>query len=507
MARHVVMSMFLAVTGCGDHGSNGTDADAGAALAGAEVRAAGRYWAELGGHGTVAEPTTVWFEYKPAELAGWDFVGRTPERAIAAGSDLATTSGWLTGLAPASAYDVRLCRRDEAGVVVCDADPGQRLETAAASPLGLVKIDPSDPRRLVVDGGARFDVWGSNYVGVTDAGPNQLIEDQMYDAAGLARIDADLARLENLAPPDGASNVIRMHLQLHTFLVDATTPDYEALARFAHVVEMTEDHGLRVQVTGLNYFYPADNPLWIAQQDETAHVATQVVWWNAMASALQHSPGVFAYDLMNEPYVGGAKVVDGVTWWTTVAPTGYCDYGADPAQGQHGICFGQFVSMALGTRTPAAAAAAWTAQMVRAIRFTPPFANDRDHLVTVGAGAFGLNNPFNAAPEVHQHLDFLSPHLYPDSDNGQVAIDLAASLRALTTKPIIAGETFAFGPVARLISNACNDGSVEGWIGQYDGRRLGDPCPLGCILFEAWYQVVRDYSPIIRAGACPARIP
>jgi len=262
-------------------------------------------------------------------------------------------------------------------------------------------------------------------------------------------------------------------------------------------------------VTGLNLFYPAENPPWVGQQtDEGAHWATQATWWTAMASALHDIPGVFAYDLMNEPYVGGNLVHPDGVWWTNVAPNEYCAYGEDPASGTHGTCFGQFVTPDPGTRTAAAVATAWTQQMVHAIHFIGPFANDQRHLVTIGVGAFGLANVFHSTPGVHAQLDFLEPHLYPDTNNGQDAIALAASLAQLTTKPIIAGETFTFGPVRTLITTTCSANTVHGWIGQYDGRQLGDPCPdgvnpFGCALFDAWYQAQRDFGPTMQAGGCP----
>jgi hypothetical protein len=470
---------------------------------------AGRYWAHVFAHGTAIAPVTLWFEYKPDSVPTWVFVPKTPERAIAAGTDLAAVDAWLYGLTAGTGYSVRACTRDAAARVTCDSAPAT-FATRAPAPLGWISVDPANPRHLMLPGGARWVPWGNNYVGVTGGAANhRLVEDQMYDAAGLARIDADLARLADIAPPGGATRTIRMHVQLARFLRDPATPDAEALARYAHVIEMAEDRGLRVMVTGLGDFYPGNNPAWVGQQtDEATHWASQALWWTSMAFALHDSPGVFAYDLMNEPYVGGNVIHPDGVWWTNVAPTGFCSYGEDAAHGIHGTCFGQFVTPNPGTRAAASVAAAWTQQMVHAIRYIGPFTNDPRHLVTIGVGAFGLSNVFHSSTAVHAQLDFLEPHLYPDTKQGQDAIDLAAALARLSPKPIIAGETFTVGPVRHLISVTCNAGTVHGWIGQYDGRRLGDPCPdgvnpFGCALYDAWYTVMRDFGPTIRAGSCP----
>ncbi|MGH9889531.1 MAG: hypothetical protein ACREBE_28620, partial [bacterium] len=180
-------------------------------------------------------------------------------------------------------------------------------------------------------------------------------------------------------------------------------------------------------------------------------------------------------------------------------------------------CWGQHVTPDGAGRTSVQTAAQWTQRMVGAIRHTGFFPNDARHLITIGvAGAFLLGNPFFDAT-INQQLDFISPHLYPDgADNGTAKIGLAAALSASTGKPVIVGETFPFGggDPRRLISQTCNDGPAQGWIGQFDGRIAGEPCaqPGGCLVFgpaiyDSWYLDQADFGPTIRAGGCPPRIP
>jgi hypothetical protein len=154
--------------------------------------------------------------------------------------------------------------------------------------------------------------------------------------------------------------------------------------------------------------------------------------------------------------------------------------------------------------------------MVGAIRHTGYFPNDSRHLITIGvAGAWLLDNPF-FDPSVNQYLDFISPHLYPDAaDNGTAKIQLAAALSSSTGKPVIVGETFPLGgDPRRLISQTCNDGTAQGWIGQFDGRIAGEVCsqPGGCSTFgpavyDSWYRDQAEFGPTILAGSCPVRIP
>jgi hypothetical protein len=479
----------------------------------------GRYWAQLKGYGTPSVPLTVWFEYRlPSNPTGWGFVSKTPERLVPANTDLSTHVEWLYGLEPGTTYEYRMCIRLESGESACDTgEPTFSFVTAPASGLRFVEIDPNDPKRLALDDGSPFVPWGNNYVGVGEAGPNSLVGEVMHDDEGLAMIRRDFERLANSAPPDGVLNVTRMHFELMDFLEGPTTPNREALARLARVIELAEDEGLRVMVTGLGYLYPADNPLWIAQQNEEEHWASQALWWNSVASALKHSPGVFAYDLINEPYVGGGpRTHDGLVHWVNVAPDEYCAYGANPDLGVHGSCFGQFLTPDMAGRTTQEVATAWTEKMVHGIRYSGWFQNDPRHLVTIGTVPSWLGAPFNTNPGVAAALDFMSPHLYASSgDGGQSVIDLAASLSALSGKPVVAGEMFPFTgieDVGRIIANTCNANTAQGWIGQYDARTLEDECPpwanpYGCALFDTLYALQGEWSAIIRAGECPPPVP
>jgi hypothetical protein len=478
----------------------------------------GRYWARLAGYGTPNVDVTFWIEYKRQSTPTWVFVPKTPERQIAAGTDLSTVDEWLYGLEPGTAYDFRECLRIADGTTICDtADVPFSFTTAAPSELAFVEIDPEDSRSLRLDTGESFIPWGNNFVYVRPVGPNALVEPLMYDEAGMEAIRTEFQKLRNIMPPDGVANVVRMHLQLHEFLIDPTTPNREALARFASVIEMAEDEGLRVMLTGLNIFLPPQNPAWVFQQNEAEHWRSQALWWTSMARALHASPGVFAYDLVNEPYATTQnRVTEDHVRWVGADPDEYCDYGHRPELGIFGTCFGQHV-VADGTgRDPAEIATQWAQKMRQAIRYTGYFQNDQRHLITIGVGgAFEMGNVFNSEPGVHAALDFLSPHLYGDAaDQGQSKIDFTAALAAMVDKPVIVGEVFLLNQGVAIVTETCNAGTARGFIGQYDGRTYYDACPSphpnppwNCAFFDAWYEFQAEWSSEVRGGGCPTPTP
>lgn len=470
--------------------------------AGPSPHKAGRYWVRLSALATVSPS---WFAVKEAAVSDWLWSYKTPERPAG------TLDEWLPGLKPGTAYDVRVCSPQ-----ACVNAPG--FSTRAPSAMKWVVVDPQNPKRLAFADGGRFVPWGNNYVRVGWTGKNhQFVEDQMVDDAGMALIAADLDRHTNVYPPDGKTNVVRMHLQFHTFFGDGGTAlKPEAFARYAQVVEMAEDRNLYVMVTGLNYFYPGDNPAWVAQQNEAEHWSAQALWWNQMAHTLSNSPGVFLYDLMNEPFVpgGAARVTDaGLFKYAPVGPTEYCPYGENRDAGVNGTCFVQFITADQAGRDRALIATNWVKRMKQAIRYTSFFPNDSRHLITVGASGIKMTDPFQAA-SVHQELDVLSPHLYPESsDMGNAEIAFVAAQSLQSGKPVVVGETFSlpYSP-ERLISQTCNAGTAAGWIGQQDDRIWGSPCPAerlpwGCVFWDAWYALQKKLGPTILDGGCPPLIP
>jgi len=86
----------------------------------------GRYWAALRGHGHAQSAQTYWFEWKPQTL-DWNWAYQGPHRHAPAGEPPtgdAPLTEWVTGLAPATAYDYRICGIADGDTRTACTDPG-----------------------------------------------------------------------------------------------------------------------------------------------------------------------------------------------------------------------------------------------------------------------------------------------------------------------------------------------------------------------------------------------
>lgn len=471
----------------------------------------GRYWAFLDSRFETDAPGEYWFEARESSSASWDAGLTTPRLSLGANESI--PRAWVYGLKPGTAYQYRACHLGDGGTPRCTEGARRTLTTRAATSMRWIVRDPTHARRLAYEDGGAFNPFGNNLVNIGGGGRYDLIEDTMYSDAGMQRIASNFLRHKFAVPDAGALNTIRIHLQFAHFIVDGGAPHREAFARMAQVVELAEDRGLYLMLTGLNYFYPGDNPAWVYQQAEAQHWATQALWWRNMATALAHSPSPFLFDLMNEPVVPGNWVMGGEYWYMNINPRTYCSYGADPDAGIHGTCFPQFITSEPGTRTRSAIAAAWVALMRQAIRGDGGVVVDARHLITAGAADTKMTDPFQAA-SVYASLDVISPHLYPTAaDGGQETIDFVAAQSALSGKPIVVGETFSLpGNPSRMVTKTCRAGTAIGWIGQQlGGDDFGGSCtlpgPWFCAFWDLWYTQQRALGDYVLAGQCPPDVP
>ena len=253
------------------------------------------------------------------------------------------------------------------------------------------------------------------------------------------------------------ANVVRIHLQTGKSMSAADAPNEQALARLRRLLELAEQTGLYLDITGLGFYHKADTPSWYDAMDEPSRWAVQARFWSAVARICRDSRAVFCYDLMNEP------VIDGKT-----------DQGwlAGELGGKH---FVQRLTLEQGRRTPIEIARAWVNKLTAAIR-----AEDRAHLITVGvipwAHVWPGAKPIFYAPEVSGALDFVSIHLYPN--RGPVEKALTALAVYDIGKPLLIEETFPL---------ACSLEEMGDFLRRSKTRTAG------CISFY-WGRTVAEYT-------------
>ncbi|MBI3878922.1 MAG: cellulase family glycosylhydrolase [Verrucomicrobia bacterium] len=321
----------------------------------------------------------------------------------------------------------------------------------AKTPSPTQRLDPvrisGDGKHFVLKGsGARFKPWGFNYLGEHET----ILEE--YWAEKWPAIEEDFREMKKLG-----ANVIRVHLQLPVYMSAADQTRAEELKRLRRLLDLAQDCGLYLDLTGLGCYRLAQVPKWYDELDEARRWDVQARFWRAIAETCKGHPAVFCYSLMNEPVIGEAKA--GEHPWLTGELGGF-----------H---FVQRISNKPGKRTQAEIAAAWVDRLTTAIRKVDP-----DHLITVGvipwAQVWPGAKPIFYAPEAAKHLDFVSVHFYPQA--GKVKETLTALKVYDIGKPMVVEETFplscSLAELDEFMQGA--DGIVEGWISHYFGKTIAE---------------------------------
>jgi hypothetical protein len=282
-----------------------------------------------------------------------------------------------------------------------------------------------------------FHPWGMNY-----GNDGRLMEDFWeHEWETLAEDFREMRAL--------GSNVVRVHLQFDKFMNAPDRPDAEALERLGRLLRLAEETGLYLDVTGLGSHRPADVPAWYDALEESRRWAAQTEFWEAVAEVGALSPAVFCYDLMNEPISPLLPRPPGA--WSSGNLFGEFD-------------FLQYIALEPAGRRSAAIAVAWIRRMTAAIR-----RHDRNALVTVGLLPWQSGFP---AVEIAPELDFLSVHIYPDSEKPAEAME---ALRQVSVgKPVVIEETFPLYSSVEELEEFLRASKeiATGWMGHYDGQNL-----------------------------------
>jgi len=323
----------------------------------------------------------------------------------------------------------------------------------------------------------KFTVWGVNY--------DHDHSGKLLDEYWIDRWDAvveDFHEIKALG-----ANCVRIHLQIGLFLDAPDQSNEAALAQLKKLVQLAEEVGLYLDVTGLACYHKKNIPAWYEKLSEQDRWKSQAVFWEAVAKTCNDSPAIFCYDLMNEPILPGKEPA---TEWL---------------EGElGGKFFVQRISLELKDRTRKELAKEWVDTMVNAIR-----KHDDQHMVTVGVipwvFSFGGGKPLFHSPTVGEKLDFVSVHFYPKK--GEVDKALKALKAYNVGKPLIVEEMFpmkcSIDEMAQFIRESSE--FTDGWVSFYWGatakelRSIEKPS-IGEAITAEWLDKFRELADEMKSG-------
>ena len=349
------------------------------------------------------------------------------------------------------------------------------LPMAACQPEATCFIAPAADGNGFVrkPGGEKMIPWGFNY----DRDYKfRLLEE--YWEAEWDTVVQDFREMQDLG-----ANVARVHIQFCKFMDGPDKPNQASLERLEQLVRVAESCGIYVDLTGLGTYRKSEDIAWYLGMGEAERWEAQANFWAAVAKKLANRPGVFAYNLMNEPCVPGEPVKGGA--WTAPGELA-------------GIRYVEFISQDPAGRARTDVANQWIRRMTKAIR-----EHDKNHMITVGI-ALGNGEdgheimgftPAKIAPE----LDYISVHLYAQGGKVDAAIELLKKCK-VPGKPLIIEEMF---PLACSVEEfrefvERSRGIADGWIGFFWGQtpdelRAEDPIKNHGLL--SWLQFFQDMHP------------
>lgn len=339
-----------------------------------------------------------------------------------------------------------------------------------AAELEFIRVSEDKSAFVSSDAKQPFIPWGLNY---DHDEQGRLIED--YWDEEWPKIEEDCREMKGLG-----ANLVRVHLQFGRFMNNPSTPNESTLKQLRRLVELAEQLGLYLDLTGLGCYHKQDVPDWYDALPEQQRWAAQAVFWEAIAKSCADSPAIFCYDLMNEPVVSGGRHPKS-------------DWLGPPFAGKH---FVQFIAIDQAGRDRTAIAQEWIKHLANAIR-----KHDRRHMITVGLVPWSLDRPgLNSGfvpGKIAEHLDFISVHVYPESGRLHHAQD---TLKGFSVgRPLLVEETFPLKCSPAELQAFMNQSKplATGWVGFYWGKTIDECRRSGTIadaLTAGWLELFRTGS-------------
>jgi hypothetical protein len=306
----------------------------------------------------------------------------------------------------------------------------------AAPLIATAQTAPTTRPKAFVMGaeGKPFIPWGFNY----DRDFKMRLLEEYWETEW-SSVEQDFREMKDLG-----ANVVRIHLQFAQFMDAPDRPNEKNFAQLQKLVRLAESTGLWLDLTGLGCYRKQDVPPWYDDLTEQQRWDAQARFWEEVSRRCADRPGVFCYDLMNEPVAPNEKQPD--KQWLHPAAFG-------------GFYFVQYIALDPAGRSRDDMFRAWVAKLCAAIR-----KHDKHHLITVGMLPF-------APGEVARDLDFLSVHVYPQ--RGKVDDALKITKTFDFGKPVVVEEIFPLSCDIRELEDFITRSrgvGATGWIGFYWGK-------------------------------------
>jgi hypothetical protein len=220
------------------------------------------------------------------------------------------------------------------------------------------------------------------------------------------------------------------------------------LKQLGKLLNLAEQTGLYLDITGLASYRMKDDPAWYADLSEQDRWKAQANFWEAVAKIGAGKNCVMAYDLINEPVIGGKPG----GWVHSTAFAGYY--------------YVNFIAADVEGRDPAEVWRNWAHTLISAIR-----KQDTEHLVTVGL--LPLPNQ-DMLKGLGSEVDYMSVHIYPKKKNLDKDIELLRQY--VRGKPVVVEEIFpmecSINELDEFIEKSRSISS--GYIGFYWGKPMTD---------------------------------
>lgn len=138
---------------------------------------------------------------------------------------------------------------------------------ACADELAHIRVSADGTHFVKGYGSERFVVWGVNY----DHDHSGRLLDEYWNHEW-ETVAEDFQEIKTLG-----ANCVRIHLQLGMFLDAPNRPNDTALKQLAKLIQLAEDTGLYLDLTGLACYHKNNIPAWYDALSEDER-------WNAQAT-------------------------------------------------------------------------------------------------------------------------------------------------------------------------------------------------------------------------------